>query len=63
MRPEAITASITWRIVHNPFVFVVSKDCLANIGGGDKSWNYDHSAALSVHKLAFLGLSQREIWW
>jgi len=47
MRPEAITASITWRIVHNLFVLVVSRDCLANIGGGGKSWTHDLSAANS----------------
>jgi len=45
MRPEAITASITWRIVHNLFVLVVSTDCLVNIGGGGKSWTHDLSAA------------------
>ena len=39
MLPEAITASIAWRIVHNLFVSVVSRDCLANIGGGGGSLN------------------------
>ena len=39
MRPEAITASITWRIVHNLFGLVVCGDSLANIGGGGGSLN------------------------
>ena len=30
MPPGAITAPITWRIVHNLFVWIVSRDCLAN---------------------------------
>jgi hypothetical protein len=30
-------ASVTWRIVHNLFVLVVSRDCLANIGGVGRS--------------------------
>jgi hypothetical protein len=37
MRPEAITASIIWRIGHNLFVLVVFRDCLANIGGDGRS--------------------------
>ena len=45
MPPEAITASITWRIVHNLFLWIVSRDWLANIGGGGGSWAHDLSTA------------------